>query len=282
MYVAATRAKNMLVISSYEGNLTRKAWELLDDYLKYIDEDEHLENVKELVIPEPESFAGKKEAWVSKKQFEEVRAGLEGNIERGMEPSYLVESVTSLAKAEGELPGWSESGLGMSWGRVVHHVLNVVGRGDDVDLELLVRNALVAEERDLGEKWRMLDLIEAILGSEFWARMQKAEKKYFEIPFSVKTDAKALGLNESGYGKDVILTGVIDLVFWEEGGWVIADYKTDEIERSVQRFVDYYTPQVKIYSQFWEHITGDPVKEAGLYFTSVNQWIKVWGLACKT
>ena len=141
-----------------------------------------------------------------------------------------------------------------------------------MDLELLVRNALVAEERDLGEKWRMLDLIEAILGSEFWARMQKAERKYFEIPFSVKTDGKSLELDRD---LPVILTGVIDLVFWEEGGWVIADYKTDEIERSVQRFVDYYSPQVKIYSQFWEKITGESVKESGLYFTSVDKWVKV-------
>jgi len=273
MYVAATRARNMLVISSYEAPMTRKAWGLLDGYLGDVDE---------LVIPEPAGVVEKKEVSVSKKQFEDVRAGLKGNIEQGMEPSYLVESVTSLAKAEGELPGWSESGRGMSWGRVVHHVLNVVGRGDDVDLELLVRNALVAEERDLGEKWRMLDLIEAILGSEFWARMLRAERKYFEIPFSVKTDSKALGLNEPGNGKDVILTGVIDLVFWEEGGWVIADYKTDEIERSVKKFVDYYSPQVKIYSQFWEQITGEPVKEAGLYFTSINHWEKIRGLACKT
>ena len=265
MYVAATRAKNMLVVSTYKGNLTRKAWELLDEYL---------EDVEELVIPEPAGVVGKKEARVSKDEFEEVRAGLKGNIEQGMEPSYLVESVTSLAKTEGELPGWSESGRGMSWGRIVHHVLNVVGRGDDIDLELLVRNALVAEERDLGEKWRMLDLIEAILRSEFWARMGKAERKYFEIPFSVKTDAKALELDKD---LPVILTGVIDLVFWEDGGWVIADYKTDEIERSVKKFVDYYAPQVKIYSRFWEQITGEPVKEAGLYFTSIDKWVKLIG-----
>jgi len=266
MYVATTRAKNMLVVSTYVEDLKqKKAWALLDGYLV---------DVEELVIPEPARVVGKKEVTVSKKQFEDVRAVLQGNIERGLEPSYLVESVTSLAKAEGELPGWSDSGLGMSWGRIVHHVLNVVGRGDDVDLELLVRNALVAEERDLGEKWRMLDLIEAILGSEFWARMQKAERKYFEIPFSVKTDAKALELDED---LPIILTGVIDLVFWEDGGWVIADYKTDEIERSLKKFIDYYAPQVKIYSQFWEQITGEPVKEAGLYFTAVDKWVKVWG-----
>ena len=91
-----------------------------------------------------------------------------------------------------QIPEWSDSGFGMSWGRVVHQVLRFLARGDDLDLELLVRNALVAEGRDPGEKFRMLELIKAIIESEFWARMQKAEKKYFEIPFSVKTDNKEL------------------------------------------------------------------------------------------
>jgi len=267
MYVAATRARNMLVISTYDGSLTRKSWELLDG---------NLADVEELVIPEPAGIVGKKKAVVSKEKYEKVREALRANIEQGIEPSYLVESVTSLAKEEGDLPGWSDSGLGMSWGRVVHHVLNVVGRGDEVDLELLVRNALVAEERDPGERFRMFDLIKSILDSELWSRMQKAEKKYFEIPFSVKTDTKELPGLEGGNGKDVILSGVIDLVFWEEGGWVIADYKTDEIERNLQKFVDYYSPQIKIYSQFWEQITGEPIKEVGLYFTSVNKWSKVY------
>ena len=69
-------------------------------------------------------------------------------------------------------------------------------------------------------------------------------------------------------------SGVIDLIFWEDDDWVIADYKTDDIGRgqSLQPFIDYYSPQVKIYAQFWERITGQPVKETGLFFTSLTTY----------
>jgi len=55
---------------------------------------------------------------------------------------------------------------------------------------------------------------------------------------------------------------------------VIADYKTDEIGRgqSLKPFIDFYAPQVKIYARFWERITGQPIKETGLFFTSLNTY----------
>ena len=126
---------------------------------------------------------------------------------------------------------------------------------------------LLDEERDLTEKGEFLDLIKSITQSQLWNRMLKAKEKFYEIPFSVKTDLSSL--------KPIILNGVIDLVFLEPDGWVIADYKTDEINGGLQSFIDYYTAQVKVYRDFWEKITGEKVKEAGLYFTSINKWVKV-------
>ena len=206
---------------------------------------------------------------------------------------------------------------------------------------------MIAEEVDIFEKGRLVGLIRSIMKSDLWKRVLAAEKKYFEVPFSVKTDTEALpqalrseGLSghavrkegeevvvngegeedgkkkvdkgdgkedkgngqkgagdgntdeKDGNGKEgkrrgsegrnaenlqIILTGAIDLVFWEEDGWVIADYKTDEVDAGpkLQNFIDYYSPQVKIYSKFWEQITGQKVKESGLYFTSINKWIEI-------
>jgi ATP-dependent helicase/nuclease subunit A len=70
---------------------------------------------------------------------------------------------------------------------------------------------------------------------------------------------------------------VIDLVFEEAGGWVIADYKTDAITspEKLQELTVYYAPQVKLYTRFWESLTGEKVKEAGMYFTSVGEWVEV-------
>ena len=61
--------------------------------------------------------------------------------------------------------------------------------------------------------------------------------------------------------KPVILNGVIDLVFLEPDGWIIEDYKTDEINGGLQSFIDYYTPQVKVYTESWEKITRKKSKK---------------------
>lgn len=62
-------------------------------------------------------------------------------------------------------------------------------------------------------------------------------------------------------------------------GSVIADYKTDLIrplllEEDLAALVAAYAPQVRLYTRFWKQVTGEPVLEAGLYFTSINRWVQ--------
>ncbi|KKK80228.1 hypothetical protein LCGC14_2825600, partial [marine sediment metagenome] len=174
-------------------------------------------------------------------------------------------------------------------------------KGGDEKLDLLAENALVAEGRDAGEKGKLMRLIDSILKSDFWQRIMKAEKRYFEIPFSIKTDSSALVVDEweekgekgalakkeergsTKYDEisereklPIILTGAIDLAFFEKDGWVIADYKTDEVGEGLEKFVKYYGSQVELYSKYWEEITKQKVKEAGLYFTSLDKWVKIY------
>jgi ATP-dependent helicase/nuclease subunit A len=65
------------------------------------------------------------------------------------------------------------------------------------------------------------------------------------------------------------------LVFYEDGGWVIVDYKTDTVkdEGDLNILVDYYSPQLDLYCSFWEEITGEKVINAGFYFTSIYKWV---------
>jgi hypothetical protein len=76
-------------------------------------------------------------------------------------------------------------------------------------------------------------------------------------------------------GGDTILSGTIDLVFKEGDAWVIVDFKTDTVrdERQLGEFVAYYAPQLEMYRQAWESIVGEPVRETGLYFTSINKLV---------
>lgn len=74
---------------------------------------------------------------------------------------------------------------------------------------------------------------------------------------------------------ETLVSGVIDLVFQEEKGWVIVDYKTDTVsgKDELNQLVDYYGPQLDLYRRFWEEITGETVVETGFYFTSINEYI---------
>ena len=59
---------------------------------------------------------------------------------------------------------------------------------------------------------------------------------------------------------NAVISGIIDMVFKEEDGWVIVDYKTDNFENLPKR-KEAYTKQMDIYAKLWGDITGEKVKE---------------------
>ena len=66
---------------------------------------------------------------------------------------------------------------------------------------------------------------------------------------------------------------MIDLIFEEPEGWVIVDYKTDDItDADLPSAVDYYRRQLTHYAECWQAVTGYRVSELGLYFTRVNSY----------
>ena len=305
-YVAATRARNMLVISTYAGDLKNKAWKTIDEALAGVPELE--------AVPGDQGEGKRKKLALKKGEVDRARKEMTASLEAASEPTYAIETVTSLAKKERELPARKhDAGLGLSWGRLVHQVLEAIGSGrlsfpapaasrgekERANLRAFIENVLTAEEADFSDTERLLAHVETILSSPFWTRVMKAEKRYFEIPFSIRTSEQDLAGAAKGKkgGLPLILSGTIDLVFWEDGqaakggqhargeegapgaGWVIVDYKTDHIrpqliEEDLAELIKMYGPQIRLYTRFWQEITGEPLKEAGLYFTSIDRWVK--------
>jgi len=66
----------------------------------------------------------------------------------------------------------------------------------------------------------------------------------------------------------VILSGTIDLVFKEADSWVVVDYKTDrpKNKKDYPKLAEAYQKQIAIYSQVWQNITQEKVKEKIIYF----------------
>ena len=68
-----------------------------------------------------------------------------------------------------------------------------------------------------------------------------------------------------------MLRGAIDLIFKEEDGWVLVDYKTDSlVGKEPGDLVRKYAPQVRLYAAAWEECAGEAGKETALYFTQAD------------
>jgi ATP-dependent helicase/nuclease subunit A len=314
MYVAATRARDLLVVSGYAGDLKdRKAWGLLETGLAAVQE---LPECPAPPAPPSVPKPPRRRTAVKPDEVTKGREELRRRMGRASVASTLQETVTSLAKKAGESPEWAKGGLGL-WGSEVHVMLKTLAAAwpgpaapDGVaaagreEVERLARDVLAAAGRNPVDGGALAAHVAGIVGSTFWARAMRAGQKLFEVPFSVR-----VGPGEAEYarllaavgpvpaaagrpvmpaeGAPVFLSGAIDLVFKEEGGWVIADYKTDRLpaalagagpedrEKALQVLVAHYRPQVELYTRFWARMTGDAVKESGLYFTALDRWIRI-------
>jgi len=319
MYVAATRARDLLVVSDYDADLGAKtAWGRLEkglDGVEELDECPEIPGRAQACAPRPR---GRKAA-VSTTEAAKAREDLRRKMAGASMASSLHETVTALARRAGEGPEWAKGGLGL-WGSEVHIMLKSLGgswaeaggpspvsEAVDARLTRMARDVLVASGRDPLASAGLAAHVAAIVRSPFWLRAMRASRRLYEVPFSVRIGAAeaeyeelaaAIGPVPASGGRPVVpvpgapilLSGAVDLLFEEEDGWVIADYKTDRLpraldgaaeedkERALAALVDHYRAQVRLYTRFWARITGERVKESGLYFTALGRWVPIEGL----
>ncbi len=99
------------------------------------------------------------------------------------------------------------------------------------------------------------------LSTPLWARMRHAERLERELAFSCAMDASALG--ETDAHERILLQGVIDACFLENGAWTIVDYKTDRAREgeSAAQAAERHRTQISLYAQSLESLGGAPVGE---------------------
>src|SRR5262249_8584266 len=155
LYVAATRAREVLVVSTWrQGKGASKGiWSAFDFRLT-----DDLSEGPALALPRavaPDFAAG----------LAAFRAERATRLPATGTPTYAVESVTRLAHAVGEKPAWESTVRGLSWGRVLHSVLEAAMRDEGADLTAVAANALAAEERPRSDLPELLRVVEAVRGS---------------------------------------------------------------------------------------------------------------------
>lgn len=254
LYVAVTRAKQLLIVSRYPSKVAIDPWSELDNSLnKHFELDEvGIEPVvaeKLILAPNTQLSLKPWKDWITS----------------AAEPTYHRTNVTAQAKSGNEIKLVRPSGgRGMAFGSVVHRLIEAVGQGKTLEQVTLYAKTIAVEE-ELAEKWipDSVAAVTALVESSIWQRGLKAKQKHHEFSFMV-------GKRE---GKETLIKGVIDYLFEEEDGWVLVDFKTDAYDdEHEQSFIDYYKPQVMAYVQEWEQTFGMKVKEAGLYFVGKGRY----------
>jgi ATP-dependent helicase/nuclease subunit A len=158
----------------------------------------------------------------------------------------------------------------------MHKLLDVAIRRRDRDLESLARS--LAQEGELeehDEAWvqQLVKTAHKVRQSDIWNRALASKRMFSEIPFTMLAESDDA---EATRGVQTLRRGAIDLTFFEGGGWVIVDYKTDRVtESGVDGKVKYYRPQVQGYVEAWQSLVNEPVIESGLFFTSLDRYIKL-------
>ena len=109
---------------------------------------------------------------------------------------------------------------------------------------------------------KMLNFLEQELAYRMW-RAQEQGLLYREQPFVLGIDAKRLD-PDLPEGEKVLIQGIIDVFFIEDGEIVLLDYKTDVID-SLEALWNRYNVQIQYYEEALTKLMQMSVKERILY-----------------
>ena len=148
----------------------------------------------------------------------------------------------------------------------------------EYDASLLKMEVLRMQEegiltKEMGACIQMTDILN-FLQSDVGQRMKKASQQgkcFAEQPFVMGMSANEV---YPGVESDeiVLVQGIIDAYFEEEGEVVVLDYKTDRVF-ATSELRNRYSAQLEYYAEALERMTGKAVKEKIIYSFALNEEI---------
>ncbi len=102
--------------------------------------------------------------------------------------------------------------------------------------------------------------------SDLYRRIDGAARVLREYAFTVERPASLCAPlpDEIAQGETVLVQGIADCLFYEDGRWVIVDYKTDRVD-SPEELAARYRPQLALYKEALENGLGETVGDCLLY-----------------
>ena len=179
-------------------------------------------------------------------------------------------SVTGLSKDDA--PAFSEPAFEtgydvLSEGSAVHRALERIPL-KDAD----ARAAFLSDLKDVTPFHA--DAIRRFAGSDLFLRMAGAKRVEREWSFLCPTPARSL-LPEVDSDEPILLQGVIDACFLEDGAWVLLDYKTDRVAGDPYEYAKKHARQVALYAEALQKLSGMPVKERHIVLLGADTEVAV-------
>jgi ATP-dependent helicase/nuclease subunit A len=264
LYVAATRAGTSLTIAQRDNNNQNNPWRSFEPFLA---------DQPEAPVPAVPAAQPPKRTTASTHDAPTAAQAIDNRWAVLLRPTYASEAIKEIsltsARPAVERAGAAAGEHGVEWGKVVHGLLEAALRRPAADLLPLARMLLREEEASVDLAESAIATVRSVLKSRLWQRAQACPERRAEIPLQMLVrDA------QDKTRLPTVRSGVIDLAFREPQGWVIVDYKTDDVaQREIAKLVDYYRPQVRSYAEAWQKLVHQPVHEVGLYFTRPNRYL---------
>lgn len=165
---------------------------------------------------------------------------------------------------------------GASRGTAYHKFLELLDFGKVYDVAA-VREAIAYFESEEKMTKEMAECINPddmmrFLTSDSGVRMHQAAlagKLHAEQPFVLGVEAKEI-YPEQDSNEMILVQGIIDVYFEEDGELVVLDYKTDKV-KSASELIERYHGQLDYYAKALEQMTGKKVKEKIIYSFTLGE-----------
>ena len=240
-----------------------------------------MKDEQEIEIPEVDydkKEVNKKE--VAIEEFRDIKYKVDSSLEKLKDESYLNISSEDIKDKSEIFKVKREEGGSQDWGTLIHLILEELVNNGEVNEMFLERN-LEKYDFDLDKKAEVKKVINNFKKSELWKRINESENVLTEVPFKLKVNKEdelykfiednMNSIEEEFFAnkrEDIILSGVIDLVFKEEDSWVIVDYKTDRVEdeSEFKLLEKAYRPQIDLYEKIWKKMSDSEMKDNRIIF----------------
>ena len=183
------------------------------------------------------------------------------------------------------IPGFmkeAEEVSGTTRGSAMHKIMELLDFGTVTDRAgILAQMENERKEGRLSEEFYDAVRVERIvvfLKSDLCKRMRIADRKgllYRESPFVYGISAEHLN-PKFPKEETVLVQGIVDVYFEEEGELVVADYKTDVVKEE-KELIERYQVQLDYYAEALEKLTGKSVKEKIIYSFYLGREISLMG-----